>query len=237
MKQKLYTIGLLILFYILPSVLFAQSNSFVIGANGSMFTPIGSLTNRFLSTYGGSVYFGQNVSQNWIWTAKLEYLNFNKENSDKLFITRKITVQDKEQTFKLPLPKLTMDLKIYGLSAQAQYNLFNYSFLSTDLSFGFGIYRWESSRSSYYDTLRADTSGGLIDIAILKVPEIKQQNWSGGLSLGLDVDVKIIDPIWINFGAHYKAIIGELWATLSLDLENISTFQMFDVHIGLKARL
>jgi hypothetical protein len=235
--KKYFKLSLYLSIFLTPSLsLFGQANPFIAGLKGSFYTPIGSLSNRFLSTYGGSVYFGQSISQNWTWKGEVEYLDFNKVNSDRLFITRKITVKEKDQAFKLPLPKLYMDLKIYGLSAQAQYKLFNWDFFSTDLSFGFGIYRWKSIRSSYYDTLRVDTWGGVLDVAILKVPEITQQDWSGGFNLGLDLEIKMIEPIWINFGAYYKAIIGELWPTLNLDLENVSTFQMLHMHIGINAR-
>lgn len=231
----------IILFHLLSTILFmntvsAQSNSFVAGANSSILFPIGSLSNRFFSTFGGSAFFGKQMNNNWTWCGKLEYFSFEKENSDKLFLTRKFVINEKENTYKLPLPKLSMDLKIAGLSAVANYNIIGTNFFTTDLTFGFGIYYWESTRSSYYDTLRIDTSGGFIDAVILNVPAITQQDWSGGFNLGLDVDVKIVDPIWLNFGANYKVVIGELWAALNLDLENVSTFQMFDLRFGIKAK-
>jgi hypothetical protein len=37
----------------------------------------------------------------------------------------------------------------------------------------------------------------------------------------------------LNAGARYKLIIGELWPTVALDLESVSTFQMLDLRAGL----
>ncbi len=73
------------------------------------------------------------------------------------------------------------------------------------------------------------------DAVILKVPALKQLDWSGGFNLGLQLSSRIIEPIWLELTTNYKAIIGELWATLDLDLDNISVFQMYEVKLSLKA--
>ncbi len=228
----------LILIFIIFSSAFVYSQDKVnfIGISGSYFIPTGSLTTRFSPAGGFNLFYGYKTSENWEWFGKVEYINFNRENREKLKIKRTINLSGTEVVKTFDLPKLETDLKIFGVSANANVRLFDYSIFNSDINFGFGIYRWESSRSGYFDTLRVDTMGTTYDAVILKVPALKQMDWSGGFNVGLNLSTKVIDPIWFEVTANYKAVIGELWATLDLDLENISVFQMFEIRAGLKAR-
>jgi hypothetical protein len=147
-----------------------------------------------------------------------------------------VNIGGAEEIIVFDLPKLEAELNIYGLSANANAKILDFDFFRSDLTFGFGIYRWESGRSGYFDTLRVERSGVTYDAVILKVPPLKQLDWSGGFNVGINLSTKIISPIWFEVNANYKAVIGELWTTLDLDLENVSVFQMYEIRAGLKAR-
>jgi len=216
--------------------LFAQDKIYFAGLSGSCFIPVGSLSYRFKPDGGFSLFAGYKSSESWEWFGKFEYLSFMKENRDKLKLKRNVNLGGSEEILEFDLPKLETDLKIYGLSANANAKILNFDFFRSDLTFGFGIYRWESGRSGYFDTLRVERSGVTYDAVILKVPPLKQLDWSGGFNVGINLSTKIIDPIWFEVNANYKAVIGELWATLDLDLENVSVFQMYEIRAGLKAR-
>lgn len=233
MNKKNYLMWIIFFF---PILIYSQDKVNFFGVSGSYLIPTGSLTSRFSTAGGLNFFYGYKSSERWEWFGKIEYLNFNKENREKLKIKRNVNLGGTEVTRTFELPKLETDLKIYGASANANARVLDYSFLNGDITFGFGIYRWESFRSSYFDTLRVDTMGVTYDAVILKVPALKQLDWSGGFNFGVNLSTKIIDPIWFEVNANYKAVIGELWATLDLDLENISVFQMYEIRIGLKAR-
>jgi len=216
--------------------LFAQDKIYFAGLSGSYFIPVGSLSYRFKPDGGFSLFAGYKSSESWEWFGKFEYLSFMKENRDKLKLKRNVNLGGSEEILEFDLPKLETDLKIYGLSANANAKILDFDFFRSDLTFGFGIYRWGSGRSGYFDTLRVERSGVTYDAVILKVPPLKQLDWSGGFNVGINLSTKIIDPIWFEVNANYKAVIGELWATLDLDLENVSVFQMYEIRAGLKAR-
>jgi len=233
MMKRTILLQILILF---SMNLFAQDKIYFAGLSGSYFIPVGSLSYRFKPDGGFSLFAGYKSSESWEWFGKFEYLSFVKENRDKLKLKRNVNLGGSEEILEFDLPKLETDLKIYGLSANANAKILDFDFFRSDLTFGFGIYRWESGRSGYFDTLRVERSGVTYDAVILKVPPLKQLDWSGGFNVGINLSTKIIDPIWFEVNANYKVVIGELWATLDLDLENVSVFQMYEIRAGLKAR-
>ncbi len=199
--------------------------------------PLSSLSGRFESAPAFAVYFGKEVSSQWKWTGKLEFFKFDRINKDNYFIKRKIQLNNIETDLSLPLPDTTMELSAVGISANADYNILRTDFINISAGFGFGIYRWESTLGSFHDTLYYDNNGDRIIAEVLKIPAVKQLDWSGGFSAGVNVDIHLFGPLWFNAGASYKNIIGELWAVLSLDMENISTFQMFQTKAGLYINL
>lgn len=234
MKRNIAYIFLII--FIFSNFIIAQEKINSFGLGGSYLIPTGTLASRFKPAGGIDFFYGYRSSERWEWFGKLEFINFNKENREKLKIKRNVNVGGGEVTKTFDLPKLETYLKIYGASVNANSKILDYGFFKSDLTFGFGIYRWESFRSSYFDTLRIDTLGNTYDAVILKVPALKQLDWSGGFNAGMNLAVRIIDPLWFIINANYKAVIGELWATLDLDLENISVFQMYEIRVGLVAK-
>ncbi len=222
---------------IFASTIFAQENKVIIGAGTVYNLPVGNLSTRFKGALGGMIYAGAAVSDDWTWVGKFEYFELNTLNSSKLY--KKVEVQNinsAKQIFQFPLNKLSMKFKAAGLSAEAKLNLLRSDLLETNFNFGFGFYYWDNYRSAYKDTLFADTSGNgkLAQVALLDVPANRQTDWSGALNLGLDFSIHLFSPVWLNVGADYKLIIGELWPTLALDLENVSGLQFISFRAGLK---
>jgi hypothetical protein len=232
-----------ILAYILLSLLsitslFAQEGNLIFGGEANYNLPVGSLADRFNPGIGGSFYIGSQVSDKWTWVGKFEYMKFDDENYDELFKKIEAEVDEKMQVFKIPLSDLEMELLVAGLSAEARYTLIRNSYFETNLNFGFGFYYWESKRGEYKDEITVeDSSGQNVTIANLDVPELFQKDWSGTINIGIDFNVKIIEPVLINAGVNYKLLISELWPTLALDLENVSGLQFIKIGGGVKIKL
>jgi hypothetical protein len=132
-----------------------------------------------------------------------------------------------------------MELSVAGFTAEAKYKLFKEDFFETDINLGFGFYYWNYERGSFNDSLFVDTTGNgdLALVEVLDVPSLNQKDWSGGLNAGLDFNIKVFEPVWLNFSVNYKFIIAELWPTLALNMENVSGLQFVDFRAGINLRL
>jgi hypothetical protein len=237
-KSTAFILGLLFI-AVSTFSLYPQKIGYAIGAHGAYYLPIGSLSDRFKPTMGGAVTVDFPGKGNPAWSATFEYLVFREENYDRLFLTRNVEVNSVAQPFVFPLPKLTMQLEIAGLTANAAFPIYTTQGFESNIAVGFGIYRWLNRRSEYFDTLKVDTtgSGAFKTAVILGVPEQTQLDWSGGFNVGLDVNVEVFEPVSITLGIRYKMIVAELWPTLNLDLENVSTLMMLDARVGFKIKL
>jgi long-subunit fatty acid transport protein len=227
---------IIILLFTVSSSVFAQK--FIAGAEGSLLMPYSGLADRFESTPSFAVFMGKEVSPQWTWTGKLEYFRFSRINHENYNIKRKITVNTAEIDITLPLQDTTRTLSSVGLTANADYYVFRSNIFDLSLGFGFGLFRWEQTIGSFHDSLYyTDNSGSETLVEVIKIPSVKQVDWSGGFNLGFRINVNVFGPLWFNAGADYKNIIGELWAVLALDMENVSTFQMFQTKAGFSVRL
>lgn len=232
MKKIFLFISISVLFF--PN-LYSQQNNFVGGVNFSYYLPIGTLANRFDNTFGGSFFFGKQISETWTWYGKIEYMKFDDLSKKTLTVKRTVLISNIEKEFTIPLDQLKMNMEIFGVSANADINIFRTEMLEGNVNLGFGIFWWRNFRETFDDTLFVkDDSGNDVFADYIKVPELTQGEWSGGFNAGANVGVKIFDPVWFTVGTNFKAIIGELWSALALDLENVSTFQMLETKAGIK---
>ncbi len=217
----------------------AQQQSTIVGAAVVYELPIGSLHDRFLGAAGGMVFAGAEMSSKLTWIGKIQYTEFSTMNSDALKKSVTLGQGIGAQKVILPLPKLTMDLKTTSVTAEAQMSLFRSEFADVNGVAGFGFTNWVNTRGAYNDSLFVnDAVTGLpTKVAALAVPAIRQEDWSGTVNLGVELTAKIIDPLWFTFGADYKLIVGELWQTLDLDLENVAGMQFVSIRAGVKAKL
>jgi len=232
MKIKYITL-LLIILTVAP--LTAQ-NKYFAGVSGSYLMPMGELSKRFKPGMGGSVYFGKEVSEKWAWSGRIEYYKFDTPNDEKLIFERQYLIGTEEKAFNYQIKNLKMDLTVTGVAINADYNLVKSDLIKTDLHFSFGVYNWIFNRDAYRDSLFApDTAGVNKLMEDLKVPSLRQEDWSGGFTVGAELDIKIIDPVWFTLAANYRAVVGELWATLKLGLENVSMLQSGEIRAGFRA--
>lgn len=236
--MKLFFKIFLIAVFTLSQFLLAQ-NKYVIGAGGNYNLPVGSLADRMKGAFGGWVYAGKQVSDDWTWVGKYEYFKLTDVNEENMYKIVETNINGVNQNLRFELPGINMELSVMGFTAEAKYKLFKSDILETDLSLGFGFYYWNYDRGNYTDSLLADTtgSGDLVVVDVINVPALNQKDWSGGLNAGLDFNVNVFEPIWLNLSVNYKLIIAELWPTLDLNLENVSGLQFFDFRAGINLRL
>ncbi|MGE5402143.1 MAG: hypothetical protein ACM3S2_17225 [Ignavibacteriales bacterium] len=240
MKKYYLTFFILVSCLCLNSVN-AQTKPVIAGVEGAYFMPIGKLNERFKPTYGGAFYIGVQTSPKWTWLGKAEYLKFDKVNPERMSLARKITIDGNDQMVTFPIKNLKMDLDVAGLTIDTKYNLIRTDYFETNIDAGFGIYRWTFHRNSM-DSLSADVSAlsnktKTAYYSLKKAIAISQQDWNGGFNAGIEFIVTPIQPVSISFTAAYKNIVGELYPSLELDMDNVSTFQMFDLKAGLRIKL
>ncbi len=218
-------------------VLHAQVRPAIVGAGTVYNLPIGTLHDRFLGAFGGMAYAGGEVSSQWSWVGKFEYLELNTLNTDALHKTVTLGQGTAAEHYAVPLPKLTMKLTAASLTAEAMLNLVRGSGVESHAVIGFGFVNWVHTRGAYYDSLFVDSAatGRRVKTNDLKVPAIRQADWNGTFNVGMDVALKVSDPLWFVAGVDYKLIVGELWQTLDLDLENVAGMQFVSFRIGLRA--
>ena len=217
----------------------AQEHATVIGAGAAYELPLGTLHDRFLASNGGMVYAGVEITPRLTWIGKFEYAEFGTMNSSMLKKTVTVVQGTSAQQYKLPLPKLTMNLKTAAVTAEAHLSILGTDGLESNGVIGFGFTNWVNTRSQYYDSLYVSdaATGTPVKAAVLAVPANRQEDWNGTFNLGIELSAKVIDPVWFTLGADYKMIVGELWQTLDLDLENVAGMQFISIRAGLKAKL
>ncbi len=229
----------IILLILAVAVVHAQEKSVVLTARGSYLLPVGALGDRFLGGYGGALDIAP-VQESPVWSGSIEYLKFSRGNEDKFFITRPIrrdSVSQQRDTVQGKIKGLRTSLEVFGAAANITYDIWLTSWSTLKVGAGFGFYYWKGTRSAFADTIRGTAVWGPVIVATPNVPEQKQEDWSGGFNAGADLNILIAPPLTLQFGARYKLIVGELWPTLALDLENVSTFQMLDLRAGISIGL
>ncbi len=238
MNQKIFfLITLSVLAFFAPQDS-AQDKKYSAAAEGSYLIPIGTLSDRWKAAPGGSVYFGAQTSEKWTWGGKIEYFKYSDLNEDKLFVYSSQSVNGKSYQFKVPLTNMVQSLEIFGLTADAKYNVVRTSMIEANVDIGFGVYNWTYKRNAHdslnfngaiNDTLHTFTAFG-------NMVANSQTDWSGGFSIGAEIGIKVMDPVEITLAGSYKNIVGELWSALIYNMVNISTFQMYDCRAGIRIK-
>jgi hypothetical protein len=215
----------------------SQVRPVIAGAATVYNLPIGTLHDRFQGGFGGMVYAGAEVSDRWTWIGKFEYFELTSLNTDALKKNVTLGTGTSAEHYAVPLPKLTMKFTAASLSAEALLTLMRSSTVESHAVLGFGFTKWVNARGEYYDSLFVDSAatGNRVKAADIVVPANRQEDWNGTLSLGFGGAVKIVDPVWLTAGVDYKIIVGELWQTLDLDLENVAGLQFVSIRMGVRA--
>jgi len=217
----------------------AQTGSVIAGAGAVYNLPVGSLHNRYRGAMGGMVYVGAEVSPEWTWVGKFEYVELTTPNTDALRKVVTLGQGTAAERYTVPLPGLAMKLTAASLTAEAMLNLHRSAGMQAHAVVGFGFTNWVNTRGAYYGTLVVDSAGtgNRVKALELAVPENRQEDWSGTLNVGIGGAVRLVDPLWLTAGVDYKIIVGELWQTLDLDLENVAGMQFLSARVGVRADL
>jgi opacity protein-like surface antigen len=183
-----------------------------VAGEGIYIIPVGGFSGWFDKHYSGTIYLGQVRGKNSFLFGGIEFYKFYKENEDKLYYK-----------------DLNLELKIYGVSAEYRHSLIDFYFVNLYGVLGTGLYRWFGLRGEY--SIR-DSVGNVIDY----VAERRYQDWSAGFGGGVGVEFKIVKNLSLNLNARYKIIVGEMWQTLVLRLEQASGFQWLGIQAGLQVK-
>ncbi len=176
-----------------------------LSGGGAYLVPIAGLSERFDPQFAFAVGLGKQRDDRWLWGGRIEFVRFNRENTEKLFVKN-----------------VPLKLEIYGGTVEAQYGLASSRHsLRPHLIGSAGIYRWFSTHGAYQDSAVA-------------LSEFKQKDWSWGFGGGLGVEYQFLKSIMLFAETRYQMIIGELWPTLAVRLENVSTFQWVAINLGMK---
>lgn len=176
--------------------------------------PVGSLNSIFTGSPGFGLKFGQFTEPSLLWEIKLEGLSFTKTNKNSL----NPLVRD-----------ISVDLKIYGAAAEMTYFINAASRFRPYISGSAGMYRWFYTRGAHY----AIGIGNSLD-STHYLPLFKLADWSAGFSLGMGTAYEIGGRTSVYADLRYQLIVGEIWQTLSLGMDNVSTMQMGTIDIGIR---
>jgi hypothetical protein len=182
----------------------AGQNDWVVGGGAAYHVPIGGLHDRFLPTIAGQYSAGRSVNENWYWEVRGEFIVYDRENVDRLSRDPDIIADS-----------ISMDLELYGLGFEGRYHFLGRhgrGIINPYLGLSAGMYRWFAERGAY------DQEG-------ISVPEFSQRDWSAGFGLGIGNEFIILPFVSLALDVRYHVVVGELWPTLSLGLENVGGFQ------------
>jgi len=193
----------------LSSVSFAQ---FSILVEGIYIQPVGGFSGWFDKHYSATIYLGQVKKSGSFLSGRVEFYKFYRENKDKLFYE-----------------DLNLELKVYGAGVEHRESLVNFGFVNFYALVGAGIYRWFGVRGEYFFK---DSVGNVIDY----ISERRYQDWSAGFWGGGGVELKVLKNLSFNLNGRYQIIVGEMWQTLALRLEQASGFQWIGGQAGIQIK-
>lgn len=175
--------------------------------------PVVGLAQRFDPFPTASLGIGRETSPSTYWEVRLQRYDFPR--ADQLTLapdtTRSTAIED----------SLDVSLEIIGAG------LFMHRYFSDEgrlrpfVTIGGGFYHWTDRRGAYEDEH-------------LLLEASKRSQWSGGAHGGVGTEFYVTDRLALQAVVDYTIIFGELWPTLSVGLENVSTFQFASGRIGLR---
>lgn len=201
------------LFFVVSLFIVSTSHAqFSVSAEGIYIQPVGGFSGWFDKHYSGTIYFGRVGENGSFLSGRVEFYRFYKENKDKLFYK-----------------DLNLELKIYGAGIEHREPLIKFGFVNFYGLVGAGVYRWFGLRGEYFFK---DSAGNVIDY----IGERKYQDWSAGFWGGGGIELRFLKSLSLNFSGRYQIIIGEMWQTLALRLEQASGFQWLGVQAGVQIK-
>ncbi|MCI0515141.1 outer membrane beta-barrel protein [candidate division KSB1 bacterium] len=183
-----------------------------IGLAGTYSKPIGGLNDWFQAAPNWSLTIGKQIQEQWLLEGGLEYAYYNRENLQGY-----------------PAGKLELTLEHWGVLLGGRYRLTQISVFRPYGYFSAGLYQWEGVRGALLPD--STITPYLPAIAAKRLQAI---NW--GVHLGAGMEVTLVSNLVLNFLAHYRFIVGDLWPTLQphIELEGVSGFQTLNFSLALQ---
>lgn len=183
-----------------------------IATEGIYIVPVGGFSGWFDKHYSGTIYIGRLSQENSFVSGRVEFYKFYRENTKKLFYK-----------------DLNLELKLYGIGVEYRHAFLKFYFLNFHGVIGTGLYRWFGLRGEYFFK---DSEGNIIDY----ISERRYRDWSAGFWGGGGVEMRVMRNLSLNLSARYQIIVGEMWQTLALRLEQASGFQWVGIQAGAQVR-
>jgi hypothetical protein len=190
---------------------------FGVSVQGTMVQPVFGLRDRFDPHVTFSVGVGRWVEpgRNYVELRFLQHAFTQRED----VVLREDTLRP-----AFDVTALNMSLDMIGGGVFLQRNLATTGTFRPFITGGLLLQRWEETRAAY-----ADTETGL-NVPVLSRPG----QWSAGFSGGAGAEVYFLPAAALHVGVTYSVVMGELWPTLALGLENVSTFHYVTGGVGLR---
>jgi opacity protein-like surface antigen len=209
-------LALLLLLGCAPLAAAQDVGAWRVGAAGSFVQPTQGMADRFAGLATGSVGVGQWIGEGLFLEGRIEHYAFSQGT-----VVFRAPIEGEDVNPDL----LGLGLDLTGGAVHVQRSLFSRWGLRPFATGGIGMYHWQERRTAYEDEHRS--------VDALERPS----QWSAGFHAGLGTEVLVARQVALHAGAHYSVVMGELWPTLALGLENVSTFQFVNVSLGVRYTL
>jgi opacity protein-like surface antigen len=186
--------------------------SFAVEAQGVQ--PVLGLAERFTSFPSATVSIGISRDPRTRYDLRFNWYDFAR--ADRLDL-----VIEPSEVNGIQEALIDVGLEILGAGVHVERRLSPVGRLQPFVTVGGGFYHWRERRGAYDD----DT---------VFLTELERSQWSGGLTGGLGAGYAVARTISLNAAVDYNIIFGELWPTLDLGLENVSTFQFASLRLGVR---
>ena len=186
---------------------------FSVSIDAQAVIPVFGLADRFDPFPTVSLGIGRRTNANTLWEVRLQRYKFPRADQISLLpdSTRSPAVAD----------SLELSLEIIG-GGLFMHRYFNDSGRIRPFAvIGGGFYYWTDIR-------------GAFENEHLLIERSKRSQWSGGAHAGLGSEYFFTDRFALQAVIDYTIMFGELWPTLALGLENVSTFQFASGRLGLR---
>lgn len=186
-----------------PRAAAQDAGAWHVSAGGTFVQPTLGLADRFGSHVTGFAGIGHSDNGRLV-EARLERFAFTQGTVTLLADTTGPAID---------VAQLDMALTLTGGSLRLQQRVGQFGPAKPFLGGGAGLYFWEERRVAYADSFRT-------------IPALtRPSQWSAGFEVGAGVDLALTRSATVSVGGSYHVVMGELWPTLNLGLESVSTFQ------------
>jgi len=241
MRKTAVILGCMLLIFIgivpVSQAQFLQPGQSAIFVNGGYSHPLGTLAERFKGTYNVDAGYLYGLSTNMSAEIRVVYGKFDKLTDDPTPYTQE--VNNIPTAFTIP-PELEHWYRYVGLTPSLMLGLGSSS-VKPYIVFGTGVYRYDWYRgparayvrwnnAGDWQTFRDPLTGQMI--APYASKHITQWQW--GLNGGAGIAFPIAANAVIDIRARYEAILGDIWATLYMGMEEVRPIQNLQLTGGIK---